>query len=62
MISPLVPAVGGIVSRDDFVRQNGSGAGDLIKISVLATLSVTSWALRPQSRMLGTLFPAKASA
>ncbi len=32
----------------------GDGAGHLIATGVLAGLTVVSWALRPQSRMLGT--------
>ena len=37
----------------------GDDTGHLIWPLVFAALTVASWALRPQSRTLGTLFPAK---
>jgi len=36
----------------------GEITGDLIAPLVLTGLAVASWALRPQSRTLGVLFPA----
>ncbi len=38
----------------------GDNSGELIVPLSLVALTVASWALRPQSRTLGTLFPAKA--
>jgi hypothetical protein len=35
----------------------GYGAGDVAAPLVLAALAIASWALRPQSRMLGSLLP-----
>jgi hypothetical protein len=35
----------------------GSGAGDIATPLLLAGLAITSWALRPPSRMLGSLLP-----
>ncbi len=40
---------------------HGDGARELIAPVILALLAVASWALRPQSRMLGALFPAMAA-
>ena len=37
----------------------GGGAFHILAPLVVAVLAVTSWALRPQSRVLGVLFPAK---
>jgi uncharacterized membrane protein YphA (DoxX/SURF4 family) len=37
----------------------GDNAGALIWPLIFAALAVASWALRPQSRILGVLFPAK---
>jgi uncharacterized membrane protein YphA (DoxX/SURF4 family) len=38
---------------------SGSSAGNIIGPVVFALLALTSWALRPESRTLGTLFSAK---
>jgi uncharacterized membrane protein YphA (DoxX/SURF4 family) len=35
----------------------GDGVGHLVATGLIATLAVASWALRPQSRKIGTLFP-----
>lgn len=40
----------------------GDNAGHLIWPLIFAVLAVASWALRPQSRTLGVLFPAKTHA
>ena len=48
----LTGAVASFVAR-------GEITGDLIAPLVLTGLAVASWALRPQSRTLGVLFPAK---
>jgi hypothetical protein len=37
----------------------GYGVGDVATPLVLAALAITSWALRPPSRMLGSLLPAR---
>lgn len=39
---------------------SGSSAGHLIWPGFFAVCTIVSWALRPQSRTLGVLFPAKA--
>jgi uncharacterized membrane protein YphA (DoxX/SURF4 family) len=38
----------------------GSGAGHIIAPLICVAILFASWALRPESRTLGTLFPAKA--
>jgi uncharacterized membrane protein YphA (DoxX/SURF4 family) len=40
----------------------GGGIGDIIAPLTLAVLTLASWALRPPSRILGVLFPARAQA
>lgn len=40
----------------------GAGGYHVIATAGLAVLAIVSWALRPQSRTLGVLFPAKSSA
>ena len=40
----------------------GGGMGDIIWPLAFAVLTLASWALRPQSRTLGVLFPARAHA
>lgn len=37
---------------------SGTGAGNVIGPAVFAVVLMASWALRPESRTLGTLFPA----
>ena len=37
----------------------GDGVVNLIKTGIIAALRVTSWALRPQSRLFGNILPAK---
>ena len=41
---------------------HGGGMGDLIGPLIIAGLTLASWALRPPSRILGNLFPARAHA
>ena len=41
---------------------NGDDAGHLFWPALFAILALVSWALRPQSRILGDLLPAKATA
>jgi uncharacterized membrane protein YphA (DoxX/SURF4 family) len=55
IVFELTAAAASLIAR-------GYGAGDVATPLLLAALAITSWALRPSSRTLGSLLPARVAA